>query len=194
LEPRHILVTGDGHISLKNTFRLEKSSELLQEESTHAFKKKNYCVAPETLKGEQFTEKSLCWHLGCVIYQMLTGSIPFYSPNIHTMFQETMKGILKIPESIPEDAKSLLTELLKTNPDTRIRLQDITSHSFFHDLDWTSVMEKKYQCASHIQLKKDLHIDTVEYHSTTLRREQPIDTFIAPEEVIRLEGFTFVGT
>jgi serine/threonine protein kinase len=38
-------------------------------------------VAPETLLEEKFTEASDWWAFGCVLYEMIHGISPFYSPD-----------------------------------------------------------------------------------------------------------------
>jgi len=47
--------------------------------------------------------------IGAVMYEMLTGTPPFYSENIKELYQNIAKSELVLPEIFSEEAKSLLS-------------------------------------------------------------------------------------
>lgn len=62
------------------------------------------------------------WALGCIIYKMLVGEVPFQGPNDYQTFQMILERKLTFPENIPlsTKAKDLIDKLLQANPDERL--------------------------------------------------------------------------
>lgn len=69
-------------------------------------------LAPEMLK-KQGHGKAVDWYLlGVVMYEMLVGIPPYYANSREQLFHNIENGILKIPNSISEEAKSLLKAVI----------------------------------------------------------------------------------
>ncbi|KAJ1512538.1 protein kinase, AMP-activated, alpha 2 catalytic subunit [Coelomomyces lativittatus] len=62
---------------------------------------------------------------------MLVGKLPFDDDYIPVLFQKIMEGIYTIPSFLSEDAKHLITSMLKVNALERITISDIRRHPFF---------------------------------------------------------------
>lgn len=60
------------------------------------------------LRVEAYSEKTLFWYFGCLLFEMITGTVPFQSASMNNVLQDIMKANVKFPTSVPEDAKSLL--------------------------------------------------------------------------------------
>ena len=84
------------------------------------------------------------WSLGMLVYQLLTGhlllekyqiGIPIFIMSLNN--QKTIDDEIKankIFESLPEEAKDLIKQMLKINPEERITIQDILFHPFLHGI------------------------------------------------------------
>lgn len=74
----------------RNTFNLAKNAILLQERQNTLVIKFNY-EAPEIIKSAGHTKTVDWWTLGILIYEMLTGIVPFYSKNQNIMFNSIIE-------------------------------------------------------------------------------------------------------
>lgn len=94
----------------------------------------NY-IAPEVLDpGEVgYSYSADIWALGVILYTMLIGKPPFETTDIKTTYSRIRDSIYTFPENvkISEDAKDLITCLLKKRPEERPSLDDISKHLFF---------------------------------------------------------------
>lgn len=87
--------------------------------------------APEMLRGGGYSEKVDVWALGVIVYQMVTGLLPFE----HEYQSEIIEAILRQDpdySSIPDLLLvNLLKRMLKKNPDTRISAAETLNHPWF---------------------------------------------------------------
>ena len=83
-----------------------------------------YYLSPELCENKPYNHKSDVWSLGCVVYEMMTGSHPFNAQNQGALFVKILKG--KYPPvrdaSFSADLKELMDRCLTVNqtrrPDT----------------------------------------------------------------------------
>ena len=103
-------------------------------------KKKTICgtpnyIAPEVLDGKTGHSYEVdIWSLGVVLYTLLVGKPPFETNDVKKTYNLIKMNAYSFPEyaSISEEAKSLVTQILKTDPKRRPSLTDILEHEFFH--------------------------------------------------------------
>jgi len=141
LKPENILIDSDGHICITD-FGLSK--EITPEQgSTTTFCGTPEYLAPEVLRGQGHSTPVDWWSLGTLIFEMLTGLPPFWSGNIHIMYQKILNGELRFPPHISAEAQSLLEGLLNRDVAKRLGDKDIKQHVFFHDIDWVKLDRKE---------------------------------------------------
>lgn len=96
-------------------------------------------TCPELLVGDTFTSASDIYGIGCVLHEMLLGDPPFYSDNIHKLYEKIKAGLTKIEGKISDSASSLLKGMIHRQPNQRLTLKDIKKHPFFEGFNWESV-------------------------------------------------------
>ena len=71
-----------------------------------------FYVSPEMLNDNQACPESDLWALGCIVYQMFSGEVPFSGATDYATFQKILAREVAFPESIPVDARDLIDKLL----------------------------------------------------------------------------------
>lgn len=64
------------------------------------------------------------WALGCIIYQMVSGSMPFRGQSEYLIFQKILNLDYEYPEGFDRVAKDLVDKLLVVTPDKRLGATD----------------------------------------------------------------------
>lgn len=146
LKPDNVVIDTDGH-ALLTDFGLSK-------EGVKEGLQKSFCgsvayLAPEMLRRSGHN-KTVDWYLlGVLIYEMLVGMPPYFSSNREELFENIKKAQLKLPRSLSEEAKHLITHLLKRDPAKRLGAQndaaDIKTHPWFKDINWDDALQRKLQ-------------------------------------------------
>jgi len=97
-----------------------------------------YYVAPEVLGPEKYDKSCDIWSLGVIMYILLCGFPPFYSNHGHAISPGMKKRIrtgqycFPNPEwqNVSQDAKDLIKGMLKTDPDERLTIFDVTRNQW----------------------------------------------------------------
>jgi len=129
LKPGNIKITPEGKVKVLD-FGLAKAvgGEALDQQSTvtepgRVIGTPAY-MSPEQARGRETDKRSDIWSFGCVLYEMLTGRVPFKGETI----SDTLANILQtdpdwqaLPDSTPANIRSLLRHCLKKDPHRRLR-------------------------------------------------------------------------
>lgn len=129
LKPGNIKITPEGKVKVLD-FCLAKAvgGEALDQQSTvtepgRVIGTPAY-MSPEQARGKETDKRSDIWSFGCVLYEMLTGRIPFKGETI----SDTLAGIIErepdwqvLPASTPANIRSLLRHCLEKDPRRRLR-------------------------------------------------------------------------
>lgn len=80
-------------------------------------------MSPEQLKGGAADARSDIWSLGILLYEMLTGDVPFQAETMGELFEQIKNGEYVRPSTIdpflPRETEAILTRCLKKNPAQR---------------------------------------------------------------------------
>ena len=144
LKPENILIDSENHIKLAD-FGLAKE-RIAQGELTQSFCGSPAYLSPEMVQRKGVGKSADIYGIGAVLYEMISGTPPFYSNEIEKLYQNIKKSKLVLHNYFSDELKDLLKKLLCRDPKKRIGIynkSEIKSHPFFKDLDWEKLGRKE---------------------------------------------------
>ncbi|CAN6720418.1 unnamed protein product [Malus baccata var. baccata] len=91
----------------------------------------NY-VAPEVLSHKGYDGAVAdVWSCGVILYVLLAGYLPFDELDLTTLYSKIEKADFTCPSWFPVGAKSLIHTILETNPENRIKIEQIRNDEWF---------------------------------------------------------------
>ena len=104
----------------------------------------SYYIAPEVIKGK-YDESCDEWSIGVIMYIMLTGMPPFFGSDDESVLNHVSEGkydtTLESYRRLSDNAKDLITKLLKFDPKERISSKDALNHPWFQTEEFKSVYQ-----------------------------------------------------
>ncbi|XP_025016419.1 ribosomal protein S6 kinase alpha-2 isoform X2 [Tetranychus urticae] len=145
LKPENILLDSGGHIKLTD-FGLSKES--LADDKTYSFCGTVEYMAPEIINRKGHTVAVDWWSFGVLMFEMLTGALPFRGGTRKETMNQILKSRIPMPQYLSVHAQCLLRSLFKRNPANRLGSganggKDIMEHAFFETIDFTKLTRKE---------------------------------------------------
>lgn len=194
LKPENILLDQDGHIALTD-FGLSKQP--LDGSKTYSFCGTVEYMAPEVVNRKGHNYAADWWSFGVLMYEMLTGNLPFHGSTRQETMNQILKTKLGMPDNLSPEAQSLLRVLFKRHPQNRLGagpsgIEDIKRHEFFSTIEWPALMQKKIRPPFIPAVSRDdaFYFDT-EYTSKSPRDSPGGPVSASAHEIFR--GFSFVA-
>lgn len=195
LKPENILLDSKGHIKITD-FGLSK---ILNSSKDKAF---TICGTPQYLAPEVFINQGYdknvdWWSLGCLIYEMLTGRLPFSIKRGNRINLDIYKQKLKFPRYLNEDAIDLISKLLVFEPKKRLGYgkdgtENIKNHPFFEEINWDDIWNKKIVPPFKPELEDELDLKYFDSQFTN----EPVESFSknprSREVSYEYKNFTYV--
>jgi len=197
LKPENLLLSHKGHIVMTD-FGLSKEGLHAEDSRTATFCGTPEYLAPEIIKGEDYTKSIDWWSVGTLIYEMLTGLPPFYTDDEENMYHKIMTADIDFSKPLfTSEAKDIISKFLNRDPLLRLQdPQDIKTHPWFKNIDWVKLQKleinppfipsvKSADDVSNIdeeflREKVDADEDDDEHQSVPVKKEDFIDfTFAA---------------
>lgn len=195
LKPENILLDADGHISLTD-FGLSKLP--LDDQKAYSFCGTVEYMAPEVVNRKGHSFAADWWSLGVLMYEMLTGTLPFQGPNRKETMTQILKAKLGMPQFLSPEAQALLRALFKRNPANRLGagpdgVEEIKAHSFFATIDWDKLLKKEIQppFKPAVSRADDAFYFDKEFTSKTPRDSPGVPPSANAHELFR--GFSFIA-
>ena len=88
-------------------------------------------LAPEIIKEQGHDEKVDIWCIGVLCFELMTGNVPFQGNDIDTLKENILHLKITWPKDINVDAKNLIKKILKSDPASRLSLEEMLQHPFF---------------------------------------------------------------
>jgi serine/threonine protein kinase len=82
-------------------------------------------MSPEAYKKTQYSEKSDCWAIGVILYEMLIGEQPFKGVDYNTLIKQVATADIYRNLKINSFTKMLLSRLLSIDVQRRADTNDI---------------------------------------------------------------------
>jgi p90 ribosomal S6 kinase len=196
LKPENILLDSDGHIKLTD-FGLSKES-IFEENKTYSFCGTVEYMAPEVVNRKGHGTAADWWSYGVLMFEMLTGALPFQGANRKETMTQILKAKLGMPPFLSPEAQSLLRALFKRNPANRLGsgphgIEELKKHAFFSTINWVKLLKREIQPPfkpAVVQTDDVFYFDK-EFTSKTPKDSPGIPPSAAAHELFR--GFSFIA-
>ena len=148
LKPENILIDSQGHIKITD-FGLSKIFESENDKAYTVCGTPQY-LAPEILLRKGYDKAVDWWSLGCLLYEMLSGRLPFKFKKGQKISLNIYKEEIFFDNKFSEDAQDLIKKLLIFDPKARLGSgvdggEKIKNHKYFRGVNWDDVWNKKIQ-------------------------------------------------
>jgi eukaryotic-like serine/threonine-protein kinase len=122
IKPHNILVTGSGDVKVTDFGIARAASSSTMTRTGHILGTAHY-ISPEQAMGEHVGSASDLYSLGVVLYEMLTGELPFDADTPIGIAMKHVNGLVRPPQelnpSVPDGINAITLRLLAKNPEDR---------------------------------------------------------------------------
>jgi calcium/calmodulin-dependent protein kinase I len=91
-----------------------------------------FFVAPEILTRRPYDHQSDMWSVGCIVFLLLSGNLPFLGRSQKELFRKIVAGSYEFKSEdwagVSDDAKDLVSKMLVLNPDKRMTSEEALRH------------------------------------------------------------------
>jgi len=195
LKPENILLDSKGHIKLAD-FGLSKMLNSSKDKAFTVCGTLQY-LAPEMFTNQGYDKNVDWWALGCLIYEMLTGKLPFPIKRGMSLNNEIYKSKIQYPRFLDQDARDLISKLLEVDPKKRLGsgkggVEKIKKHPFFEEINWKDFWDKKIIPPFKPDLEDELDLKYFDSQFT----DEPLESFTknprSREVSYEYNNFTYV--
>jgi calcium/calmodulin-dependent protein kinase I len=93
-----------------------------------------FFVSPEILMRKGYDQQSDMWSVGCIVYLLLSGNLPFMGRSQKELFRKIVSGKYEFDdeewEGVSDDAKDLVRKMLVLDPEKRITAAGAVRHDW----------------------------------------------------------------
>ncbi|XP_063791575.1 serine/threonine-protein kinase 36 isoform X2 [Pseudophryne corroboree] len=131
MKPQNILLGKDGTVKLCDFgFARELSLDTLM---VRSIKGTPLYMSPELVLERPYDHRSDLWALGCIVYELLVGTPPFYTHSIFQLVSIITQQPVRWPRGVSAELKDFLQGLLTKDPSLRLSWPALLRHPFIKD-------------------------------------------------------------
>ena len=175
IKPQNIMIEDDGRIKITD-FGIAMALNATQLTQTNSVMGSVHYLPPEQASGKGATVKSDIYSLGILMYELLTGNVPFKGDNAVEIALKHMKdkipSIRKQDPSIPQSVENIILKASAKNPRNRYDTAKEMHEDLVHCLDEEHANDKKI---------------AFEYPENDLDSTAPIPTVTSKKKIIKPE-------
>ena len=122
VKPQNVLIGPDGTAKLTD-FGIARGELLPTMTATGATMGTPYYMSPEQARGERADERSDLYSLGCVLYQMLAGEVPFKGDTplavVRQHIEERARPVRRLRSDVPTAVERIVSRSMEKRPERR---------------------------------------------------------------------------
>lgn len=135
IKPQNVIVKADGSVKILD-FGIATAKGSMQLTQANNVMGSVHYLAPELARGEAATPQSDIYALGIVLYEMLSGDVPFKADQAVQIalkhMREAMPSVRAMNASVPQSVENIITRATAKDPKNRYRstadmLQDVST-------------------------------------------------------------------
>ncbi|NP_001135663.1 serine/threonine-protein kinase 36 [Xenopus tropicalis] len=131
MKPQNILLSKDGTVKLCDFgFARELSLDTLM---VRSIKGTPLYMSPELILERPYDHRSDLWALGCIVYELLVGTPPFYAHSIFQLVSIITQQAVRWPRGVSPELTNFLQGLLTKDPAVRLSWPELLRHPFIKD-------------------------------------------------------------
>jgi serine/threonine-protein kinase len=132
VKPQNILVTKDDVVKVTDFGIAQALSDAQPGEKQQVVWGSPHYFAPEQARGEKPTPASDVYSIGIVVFEMLTGRLPYTGANQQELalahIRERIPSVIELNPSVPESLSRIVYKTMSKEPPARYRMADQLGH------------------------------------------------------------------
>lgn len=149
-------------------------------------------IASEVLLGRGHNKAVDYWALGCILYEMIDGTTPFYwdGATQKDEFEAILRCDYKCPDYFSEPVKDLIGKLLVLDPTKRLGAglrghADVMNHPWFNSVNFKKLRRKEIPSPWTPEVKDSMDVSNFADYDEV----DPPYRELTPKEQLLFEGF-----
>uniref|UniRef100_A0A8C4YVG6 mitogen-activated protein kinase kinase kinase n=1 Tax=Gadus morhua TaxID=8049 RepID=A0A8C4YVG6_GADMO len=170
LKSPNMLITYDDLVKISD---FGTSKELFDKSTKMSFAGTVAWMAPEVIRNEPVSEKVDIWSFGVVLWEMLTGEVPYKDVDSSAIIWGVGNNSLQlpVPETCPDGFKILLRQCWSSKPRNRPSFRQILLHLDIASADILSTPQETYfQTQAEWREEVRQHFEKIKSEGTCLHR------------------------